>query len=130
MITINFTQQMDPDFTESAFCLLADPNVNPAGQCINGIFGWHNSNQLLEFTPVGNLDEETNYILTIDTNARNQTGASMPEPFTLAFKTVSTPTATTPTTLKFEGVGCFIQSLEHEKKGVLMRFRDWLSFGL
>ncbi|MGA1865073.1 MAG: Ig-like domain-containing protein [bacterium] len=123
-IQINFTRPMDTNSTQSAFCLRVDPDFDPTSQCVTGSFNWLNY-QSLEFIPVGSLNQGTNYILTIDTNAEDQTGASMPESFILGFKTVSTNAS-----LKFEGVGCFIQSLENGKKGVFARLKDWLNFSL
>ncbi|MGA1839851.1 MAG: Ig-like domain-containing protein [bacterium] len=105
-IQINFTRPMNTNSTQSALCLRVDPNFDPGSQCVTGSYNWLND-YLLEFTPGGNLDQGTSYILTIDTNAKDQTGASMPE-FTLGFRTASTSDP-----LGFEGVGCFIRSLEN-----------------
>jgi hypothetical protein len=123
IIIINFTRSMDPDLTENAFCLKVDPNFDPGSQCLSGNSNWYNNNQRLEFTPSENLDDETNYILTIDASAKDQNGEPIPGPFALRFKTISAQR-----TLTFEGIGCFIQSLEHKKSSIFMRLKDWLNF--
>lgn len=123
-IDITFIRAMDPDSTEDAFCLQVDNNV-PDSPCVKGAFNWGNFNRLLQFTPSAALDSGTSYILTIDETAEDPNGISMSETFTLRFSTPSVQKA-----LTFEGVGCFIQNLEHEKTGIFKRLKDWLNFNL
>ncbi|MGA1790058.1 MAG: Ig-like domain-containing protein [bacterium] len=133
-ITLNFIKSMDPNTTESAFCLRVVTDSNTPEPCVDGNFVWPTlqNNKVLQFTPHDRLAAGNVYILTINGTdsgsayvATDPNAVEMPVTFEMQFTTASISRV-----LTFTGIGCFVRSIEYERRGTLDRIKDWLGVGL
>ena len=134
-ITIPFIKSMDPNTTEAAFCLEVISDSNTPEPCVDGNFVWPiltYENKVVEFYPHERLAAGNLYILTINGTdsgsadvATDPNGVEMPVTFQMQFTTQSISRV-----LTFTGIGCFVKSIEYERKGMLVKIKDWLGVGL
>lgn len=80
LIVIQFSEPMDPQFTQLAF------SVTPA---MNGNFVWSPDGRSLTFTPARPLQPGTTYVVVVDTGATDRAGNNLAAPKTFTFTTSS-----------------------------------------
>jgi N-acetylmuramoyl-L-alanine amidase/Fe-S cluster assembly iron-binding protein IscA len=80
-LEITFSQPMDANTTEAAFSIVPT---------LDGNFEWKQGNQLLVFNPSEAFTPQTEYMVSINTQAQNSTGKNIEETFSFNFTTAAT----------------------------------------
>ena len=81
-ITITFSEAMDRAAVEQAFSITPD---------MNGVFTWSSDSRVLTFTPERPLENGRDYVVFIDSSARDAAGNTMALPYTFSFTTSGAP---------------------------------------
>jgi len=82
VITITFSESMDRTSVEQAFSISPD---------MNGVFSWSADSRVLTFIPDRSLEHGRDYVVFIDSSARDVSGNTMVLPYTFSFTTTAAP---------------------------------------